>query len=81
VGPGKQPVLQRPPQGFRADHPRADLLRWKGAVVIKEYERAAWMGKPGAVDRIRETWATAAPLKEWIDRYVGASGTPTRRPR
>jgi uncharacterized protein (TIGR02453 family) len=81
VGPGKQPVLQRPPQGFSDDHPRAELLRWKGAVVIQEHERAAWMSKPGAIDRIRETWATAAPLQDWIDHHVGSSDTPARRPR
>lgn len=81
VGPGVQPVLRRVPAGLPADHPRAEPLRWKGAVVIKEYERAAWMHRPGAIDTVREVWTAIAPLKEWIDVYVGESAAPPRRPR
>jgi uncharacterized protein (TIGR02453 family) len=82
VQPGHQPVLQRLPAGYEPEHPRADVLRWKGAVVIKEYDRAGWMGQPGAIDRIRAVWSAAAPLKEWIDRNVGESAAPpSRRPR
>lgn len=77
--PGAQPVLKRVPNGYPADHPRAEFLRWKGAVVIKEFERAPWMHGPGALDKVREVWTATAPLKAWIDRYVGESETPPRR--
>jgi len=78
VGPGRQPPLMRTPAGYPKDHPREEILRWKGAVVVKEYERAAWMHKPAAVDRIREVWSGAAPLTKWIDKYVGESTVPAR---
>jgi len=79
VGPGRQPPLKRTPAGYAKDHPREEMFRWKGAVVVKEYQRAAWMHKPTAVDKIREVWSGAAPLMKWIDKYVGESTIPARR--
>ncbi|MCM2389874.1 DUF2461 domain-containing protein [Streptomyces albipurpureus] len=79
VGPGVQPVLKRTPADYPADHHRAEILRWKGAVVIKEYERAEWMHRPQAIDTVREVWNAIMPLKEWIDEYVGESQDPPRR--
>ncbi len=81
VGPGREDPLKRTPSGYPKDHPREDVLRWKGAVVVKEYEQAAWMHKAGAADKVREVWSGAAPLTEWIKTYVGESTTPARRPR
>lgn len=81
VGPGKQPMLQRPPNGYPADHPRAELLRWKGAVIIAEFDRASWMARPKARDKVAQVWADGAPLIDWIQRHVGSSSTPARRPR
>ncbi len=82
VGPGTEAqVLRRPPPGYKADHPRLELLKWKGAVVVKAYDRAAWMSKPEALERIRDVWATAEPLVDWINDHIGASSTPSRRPR
>ncbi|MFF4214157.1 DUF2461 domain-containing protein [Streptomyces sp. NPDC001796] len=79
VGPGREPPLKRVPTGYAPDHPRAELLRWKGAVVVKEYELADWMHRPGAIDTVREVWTATKPLKEWIEAYVGESSTPARR--
>jgi hypothetical protein len=53
-------------------------VRWKGAVVVKEYERADWMHQPQAIDAVRAIWTATAPLKEWIDTYVGESEAPRR---
>jgi len=79
VGPGRQPPLRRTPAGYAKDHPREEMLRWKGAVVVKEYERAAWMYEPTAVDKVREVWLGAAPLTKWINKHVGESTIPARR--
>jgi uncharacterized protein (TIGR02453 family) len=79
IGPGRQPPLKRTPTGYPSDHPRAELLRWKGAVVIKEYELASWMHQPQAIDNVREVWTATKPLTEWIDQYVGESHVPPRR--
>jgi hypothetical protein len=78
---GAQPPLKIGPRGYPSDHPRVELLRWKGAVAIQEYERADWMHTPVARDRIREVWHAARPLKEWIDAHVGATDEPVRSAR
>lgn len=80
VTSGAEPPLKKAPQGFPNDHPRVEFLRWKGVVIMKEYERADWMSTRGALDRIREVWRAAEPLKGWIDTYVGASEEPRSRP-
>ncbi|MFF7790867.1 DUF2461 family protein [Streptomyces sp. NPDC007991] len=79
VEPGMQPVLKRVPTGFPADHPRGELLRWKGAVVIKEHQLAGWMHEPRAIEAVRELWRATRPLKEWIETHVGESEAPRRR--
>lgn len=79
VGPGRQPPLKRTPAGYAKDHPREEILRWKGAVVVKEFETAGWMHESAAADRVREVWSGAAPLTDWITKYVGESTTPPNR--
>jgi len=79
VSGGREPALTRVPPKFAKDHPRAEYLRWKGAIVIKEHERAKWMHTPKAMDRVLEVWRGAEPLKDWIDEHVGASHDPASR--
>jgi len=71
VTSGAEPPLKGAPPGYPKSHPRAEFLRWKGAVIVKEYERAEWMHAPEALGRIRDVWRGAEPLKEWIDTQVG----------
>lgn len=78
VGPGMPDILKRIPTGYPPDHPRGELLRWKGAVVVKEYKLADWMHQAQAIDAVRGIWTVTAPLKSWIDTYVGESETPRR---
>lgn len=78
---GAEPPLKTGPRGYPSDHPRAQFLRWKGAVVIQEYEESEWMHTPDALDRIRDVWHGAQPLKEWIDAHVGATEEPVRSGR
>jgi uncharacterized protein (TIGR02453 family) len=75
LSPGIDPALKTGPRGYPSDHPRADYLRWKGAAVVQECERAAWMHTPEALDRVRAVWHGAAPLRAWLDAHVGASET------
>ncbi len=78
---GFEPPLTRVPRGYPSDHPRAELLRWKGAVVLVQDDRAEWMGDHRALDRVREVWRGARPLRDWLDAHVGASEQPaSRRP-
>jgi len=79
---GKEPALAKVPPKYAKDHPRGEYLRWKGAVVVKEFPVAKWMHTAKAIDKVREVWKGTEPLKEWIDEHVGASQEPaSRRPR
>lgn len=75
---GIEPPLKTGPRGYPSDHPRTKFLRWKGAAIVQEYDRADWMHSSEALERIRTIWRGAAPLKAWLDAHVGASETPVR---
>ncbi len=66
-------VLKTAPKGFPKDHPRVDLLRYKGIVAWKEWPAGAWLGTAKAKDRIVEFLRNAKPLNEWLDANVGPS--------
>lgn len=65
--------LKTAPRGFARDHPRIDLLRMKGLVVTRRWKPAKWMETKAVVERVRDTWAAAAPMNIWLDMHVGPS--------
>ncbi|MEH1129786.1 DUF2461 domain-containing protein [Micromonospora sp. CPCC 206061] len=75
---GIDPPLKTPPRGYTSDHPRIELLRWKGAAIVREWDKADWMHTPEALDTVRDIWRSAAPLKAWLDVHVGAANEPKR---
>lgn len=78
VTPGIDSPLKTVPRNYPADHPRAELLRFKGAAVVREWEPAEWMHTRHALEEIRGVWRAAAPLKNWLESHVGASELPAR---
>jgi uncharacterized protein (TIGR02453 family) len=72
-------VLKTAPKGYPKDHPRIELLRYKGIVAWREWPVAAWLGTRRAEDRVVEFLRTSKPLDEWLRRHVGASTMPERR--
>lgn len=78
VTSGVEPPLKSGPRGYPPTHPRWDFLRWKGAAIVQEYDRAAWMHTPETHDRIRTVWRAAEPLKKWLEAHIGPSETPAR---
>ncbi len=76
---GAEPPLKTSPPGYPKTHPRAEFLRWKGAVIIREYEKADWMNTPEALDRVRAVLHGAEPLKRWLDTHVGMTEEPASR--
>lgn len=66
-------VLKTAPKGYPKDHPRVDLLRYKGIVAWKEWSAGAWLGTAKAKDRIVEFLRNAKPLNDWLDANVGPS--------
>lgn len=67
---GAEAPLKTMPPGFSKTHPRAEFLRWKGAAVVREYEKADWIHTREVLDVICDVWRGADPLKAWIGTYV-----------
>jgi uncharacterized protein (TIGR02453 family) len=65
--------LKTAPRGYARDHPRIDLLRLKGLVATHRWKPAKWMQTKAVVERVRDTWETAAPMNAWLDAHVGPS--------
>jgi uncharacterized protein (TIGR02453 family) len=63
--------VESAPRGFRADHPRLDLLRMKDIHAGKMF-RPVEVGKATAVQQVRRAIEDVTPLREWIQRYVGS---------
>jgi uncharacterized protein (DUF2461 family) len=68
---GRYEPLKRVPRGYPADHPRAELLRWKGLEVNVRPPTAS-----GVPDALR----AGDPVHAWLGRHVGPSAlTPEER--
>jgi len=64
-------VLKTAPRGVPKDHPRIDLLRHKGIAMMKTWPVGAWLGTAKAKERVVTALRAAAPLGDWLTRYVG----------
>ena len=65
-------VVKTAPKGYPREHPRVELLRFKGLVVMKSWEPAAWLGTAGAKKRVVDVFHSAKPLLAWLQTNVGA---------
>ena len=72
-------VLKTAPKGYPKDHPRIELLRFKGLITWREWPAAAWLGTRRAEDRVVEFFRLSKPLNEWLRKHVGPSTLPERR--
>ena len=66
-------ALKTVPRGYPADHPRGELLRYKGIVAWKEWPPEPWLETAEAKDRIAGFLRAVQPLSEWLDAHVGPS--------
>lgn len=64
-------VLKTAPKGYPKDHPRIELLRFKGIVAWREWPAGAWLGTAKAKERVVELFRTAEPLSVWLASHVG----------
>jgi uncharacterized protein (TIGR02453 family) len=71
-------VLKTVPRGYDNEHPRAELLKYKGLIAWVEWPVAAWLAKPAAKDKVAEFFRNSAPLSAWLDTHVGESTAPQR---
>ena len=80
VTPGGEAPLKMVPPGYAKDHPRADFLRWKGAVIVKDFDGIQeWLHTPEAVEKVKAVWHGAEPLKDWLDIHMGPSQESSER--
>ena len=63
-------VLKTAPRGYPKDHPRIELLRYKGLVAWREWPAGAWLGTARAKDRVVEFLRRSEPLRRWLDANV-----------
>ena len=65
--------LKSAPQGYPKEHPRIELLRYKGVAVWQEWSPAAWLGTAKAKDRVERLFELSKPLTAWLRTNVGRS--------
>ena len=71
-------VLKTAPRGYPKDHPRIELLRFKGLVTWRDWPAGAWLGTKKAGDRVVGFLRDSAPLAGWLRAHVGSSTVPER---
>jgi uncharacterized protein (TIGR02453 family) len=74
-------TLKTAPRGYSADHPRIELLRYKGLVAWLEWPIEPWLSTPAARDNIAEFLTVTQPLADWLADHVGPSEDPEPRRR
>jgi uncharacterized protein (TIGR02453 family) len=72
-------VLKTAPRGYPRDHPRIELLRYKGLITWREWPAGAWLGTRRAKERLVEFFRQSKPISEWLGANVGPSGLSERR--
>jgi uncharacterized protein (TIGR02453 family) len=65
--------LKSAPKDYPKDHPRVDLLRYRGLVAMKQWAPAAWLGTAGAKSRVAKVLRASRPVCDWLDAQVGPS--------
>jgi len=63
-------VLKTAPRGYAKDHPRIELLRFKGLISWREWPVGAWLGTTRAKDRVVESFRGSEPLNAWLRTNV-----------
>jgi uncharacterized protein (TIGR02453 family) len=71
-------VLKTAPRGFPKNHPRIELLRYKGLVTWRDWPAGAWLGTRRAEDKVVEFFRFSRPLDLWLRTKVGPSTLPER---
>lgn len=65
--------LKTAPKGYPKDHPRIDLLRRKGLMMMAELGAPGWVHTKQVVGKVRAVWRDAEPMNAWLDANVGPS--------
>jgi uncharacterized protein (TIGR02453 family) len=71
--------LKTAPKGYPKDHPRIELLRYKGLATWRSWPPAAWLGTAKAKDRVVGFLTASRPVGDWLRANVGPSTVPDER--
>jgi uncharacterized protein (TIGR02453 family) len=71
IGPGGNPPLKTAPKGYPADHPRIELLRWKGLIASVGISDLTVVTSPQARMVAMKFWKDSEALTDWLDSHVG----------
>ncbi len=63
--------LRSAPKGYPKDHPRIELLRYKGIVAGREWAVAPWLGTAAVKRKVVEVLRAGGPLIDWLNASVG----------
>lgn len=63
--------LKTAPKGYPRDHPRVDLLRYKGIVAMMSWPAGPWIGTARAKHRVVDLFHAGAPLIDWLTQHAG----------
>jgi uncharacterized protein (TIGR02453 family) len=66
-------ALKSAPRGYPKDHPRIELLRWKGCHAGRSFGTPRWVSTKQAYDKIVQAWRDAGTMNRWLDKHVGPS--------
>ncbi len=69
-GGGYEP-LKTAPRGYAKDHPRIDLLRWKGCIASERWPGRKVVGTAELATHIQKAWKRTQPLTDWLDSHIG----------
>ena len=72
--------LVRVPKPWDDDHPRADLLHAKTLTAGRMLPWSDRLRSPAVAGVVAGRWRELAPLVRWLERHVGPSDRPPRRP-
>jgi uncharacterized protein (TIGR02453 family) len=70
--------LKTAPKGYPKDHPRVELLRYKGLATWKQWPAGPWLGTRRAKERIVDFLERSRPIGGWLRRNVADPGSPHR---
>jgi uncharacterized protein (TIGR02453 family) len=65
-------AYKRVPQGYTADHPRADLLRHGALYVSGDWDLPAEVSTAGFAPWVAERLERMAPVERWLTRVIDA---------
>jgi uncharacterized protein (DUF2461 family) len=66
-------VLKTAPKGYAKDHPRIELLQYKGLIAWKQWPAGSWLGTKRAKERVVDLFRIGKPLSAWLTKNVGPS--------